>query len=299
MPFYNSMISTLRVFRHSAAVMFAATMTFSAAFAAPVVKTFIPPSRNEVLIRQYLYEAEDALAHGRLIAPKNDNAYAGYQRALALDPHNEKARAGVRQIGSRYLSMAKKAEADNDFEHALTYARQAQRMAPGDGPAQLVKDLQQRQDEYEKQQTQIAKSGAGGVKAPLKSKGNEYFLAAGDVSRRNLTAKSQLAQIAEKAQALDSRIQIVAKNDGDGRWIYTQMRDSLATDYRLRANISVDSQAKIVLLDQPPEGAAAPANTATTASAAVAPAAILPTAVLPSGSTPATTPTPSAEGPHQ
>jgi len=287
MLFYNSMIKMPCVFRHGAAAMLAITMTFSAAFAAPTAKTFVPPSRNEVLIRQYLYEAGDALAHGRLIAPKNDNAYAGYQRALALDPHNEKARAGIRQIGNRYLSMAKKAEGENDFEHALAYVRQAQRMAPGDGSAQWLKDLEQRQEEFEKQQMQVAKTGAAEIKAPLKSKGNEYFLAAGDVSRRNLTAKSQLAQIAEKAQALDSRIQIIAKNDVDGRWIYTQMRDSLTTDYRLRANISVDSQTKIVLLDQPPESAApSVANSSSTAT--------------PAESAPAITPAPSApEGPHQ
>lgn len=229
---------------------------------APAVKLFVPPSKNEVLIRQYLYEAQDALAHDRLTSPRNDNALAGYQRVLALDPRNEKARAGIKLISRRYLSMAKKAEQENDFSRALGYARQAQRMAPGyEGAGHMVKHLQQRKAEYDAQQMQIVKAGIG-AQVTLKSKGNEYFLAAGDVARRNITAKAQLAQIAEKAKNLDSRLLIVAKNDGDGRWIYSQMRDSLTTDYRLRANIRVDSDTRIVLLDQPQEAAAPTANAA-------------------------------------
>lgn len=224
---------------------------------APVSKVFVPLSRNDVLIRQYLYEAQDALSRDRLTSPKNDNAYAGFQRVLALDPRNEKARAGIKLISRRYLSMAKKAEQDGDFERAIGYARQAQRMAPGyEGSAHMVKYLEQRRSEYDATQMQVAKAGGAGVEVTLKSKGNEYFLAAADVSRRNVVAKAQLAKIAEKAQKLDSRLLIIAKNDGDGRWMYAQMRDSLTSDYRLRANLRVDSQTRIVLLDQPPDAPA-------------------------------------------
>jgi hypothetical protein len=270
MPFYNFIVRI----EHFAAqlcrtglvtvlpLVFAQTVVAATPVQQPATRLFVPPSRNEVLIRQYLYEAEDALAHDRLTSPRNDNALAGYQRVLALDPRNEKARSGIKLISRRYLSMAKKAEQDSDFERALGYARQAQRMAPGyEGSSHMVKHLEQRKAAYDAQQMQIVKAGGASAQVTLKSKGNEYFLAAGDVSRRNFTAKAQLAQIAEKAKNLDSRLLILARNDGDGRWIYSQMRDSLTTDYRLRANIRVDSQTRIVLLDQPLESAvqAAPA----------------------------------------
>lgn len=284
MSFHNSIDRTPRILviciRNAALFPIALLLPVLAAAApavpapATVSKVFVPPSRNEVLIRQYLYEAQDALARDRLTSPKNDNAYAGYQRVLALDPRNEKARAGIKLISRRYLSMAKKAEQEGDFERAIGYARQAQRMAPGyEGSAHMVKYLEQRRSEYDARQLQIAKAGGAGAEVTLKSKGNEYFLAAADVSRRNLVAKAQLAKIAEKAQKLDSRLLIIAKNDGDGRWMYAQMRDSLTSDYRLRANLRVDSQTRIVLLDQPLDAPAPVAGASAITPAATAPAA--------------------------
>lgn len=255
MPFHDSLINTRRAVFYVGlvlATMVFGSMTPAAIAVQPTTRVFVPPSKNEVLIRQYLYEADDALARDRLTSPKNDNAYAGYRRVLALDPRNERALAGIKRISRRYLSMAKKAEQDSDFERAIGYAQQAQRMAPGyEGTAHMVKHLQQRKAVYDAQQMQMVKGGAGAVKVTLKSKGNEYFVAASDISRRNVTAKAQLAEIAQKAKEMDSRILILAKNDGDGRWMYAQMRESITDEYRLRGNIRVDSQTKIVLLDQP------------------------------------------------
>jgi hypothetical protein len=267
MPFHKFMISK-RDTSFYLGIWLAMVLVCPAAFAAqpvlPTAKVFVPPSKNDVLIRQYLYEADDAFARDRLTSPKNDNAYAGYHRVLALDAYNEKARAGLKHISRRYLSMAKKAEQDGDFERAIGYARQAQRIAPGyEGSAHMVQYLEKRRSEYDARQMQVVKAGGAGAKVTLKSKGNEYFIGASDISRRSLVAKAQLAEIALKAKAMDSRIMIVAKNDDDGRWMYAQMRESLTDDYRLRGNIRVDSQVRIILLDQPPEVSTQAANAPT------------------------------------
>lgn len=236
-----------------------------------VIKPVVVPSRQQVLVRQYLYEAQDAFARGRLMAPKHDNAYAGFQRVLQIDPSNEAARTGIKRISRRYLTLAKTAEQDGDFERAIGYARQAQRIAPGyAGSAHLVQYLERRRAEHDAQEMQQVKAG-GAVAVELVVKGNEYFVGARDVAARSVKAKAQLAAIAQKAKDFDSRILIVAKNDGDGRWIYSQMRDSLA-DYLLRGNIKVDAQTKIILLDQPAVPATQAAAPATVPAVIPAPA---------------------------
>lgn len=236
-----------------------------AAPAATAVKA-APPllSKQEVLVRQYLYEAQDAFAHDRLTSPRYDNAYDGYRRVLAIDPHNEKARTGIKHISRRYLSLAKRAQGDGDYAKALGYARQAQRIAPGyDGSAHMVQYLEQQYATQQAQEMQQLKAGIAQQGVTLNVKGNEYFLAQRDVAARNLKARAQLAEIARKIRQYDSRILIAARNDNDGRWIYAQMREAL-TDYRLRGNIKHDTQVRIVLLDQPAATAQAAATATST-----------------------------------
>jgi len=229
----------------------------------PVVKKIAPlPTRQEALIRQALYEAQDAFGRGRLASPRHDNAYDGYRRVLALDPNNEAARTGIKHISRRYLSLAKTAQAEGDYEKALGFARQAQRVAPGyEGSAHMVQYLEQQYAKQQSQDMQQIKADATQQPVTLNVKGNEYFLVTRDIAAHNVKAKMQLAEIAKKVREYDSRILIAARNDNDGRWIYSQMREAL-TDYRLRGNIKTDKQVRIVLLDQP----AATSQSATTQS---------------------------------
>ncbi len=59
------------------------------------------------------------------MSPKNDNAYDRYQFVLGLDSRNSTARAGLRDIASRYVAMAERSIDKGEFDQAQTYADRA------------------------------------------------------------------------------------------------------------------------------------------------------------------------------
>lgn len=78
--------------------------------------------------------AETALRENRLMSPAGDNAYALYQQILAIDPNNDTARSGMRNIASRYVAMADRAIDGSDPDKARTFvdrARKADETYPG------------------------------------------------------------------------------------------------------------------------------------------------------------------------
>ena len=67
----------------------------------------------------FLLEAAEAdLAQTRLMLPQDDNAWEKYQRVLAIQPANEDALAGIRQIAGRYVELADAALAAGELERA-------------------------------------------------------------------------------------------------------------------------------------------------------------------------------------
>ncbi|MFM1891637.1 MAG: hypothetical protein RLZ44_714, partial [Pseudomonadota bacterium] len=61
-----------------------------------------------------LAKADAAMAENRLTLPPGNNAYKYYQAALAEDPDNSHARAGLAEISQRYWQMARhKLDTDN------------------------------------------------------------------------------------------------------------------------------------------------------------------------------------------
>jgi len=97
----------------------------------PVVRR---PSTTDLLkIRGALNQASLALTENRLMSPKNDNAFDRYQFVLGLDPRNAPAKAGLRDIASRYIAMAERSIDKGDFDQAQTFADRA-RMADASFP---------------------------------------------------------------------------------------------------------------------------------------------------------------------
>lgn len=73
------------------------------------------------------------------MSPADDNAYDRYRRVLALDSRNQKAKDGLREVASRYLSLTDNAVAKGDLTRAATYldrARKADPTHPGISSAQ-------------------------------------------------------------------------------------------------------------------------------------------------------------------
>jgi tetratricopeptide (TPR) repeat protein len=83
-------------------------------------------------IAEALRRAEQAVAELRLTTPESDSAMFHYQQVLSLDPENATARAGVRNIVLRYVSLADSAAASGNRSQAATYLERAASISPND-----------------------------------------------------------------------------------------------------------------------------------------------------------------------
>lgn len=78
--------------------------------------------------------AATALRENRLMSPAGDNAYALYGQILEIDPNNDAAKSGMRNIAGRYVAMADRAIDGSDLEKArdlVDRARKADGTYPG------------------------------------------------------------------------------------------------------------------------------------------------------------------------
>lgn len=85
-----------------------------------------------------------ALTKDRLTVPANDNALLHYRQALALDPANAQAQAGVKRVAKRYRKLARIAHDNGNSKQALKYLRQSETIVGADHPAnrKLRRELQ-------------------------------------------------------------------------------------------------------------------------------------------------------------
>jgi tetratricopeptide (TPR) repeat protein len=201
----------------------------------PVVTTAPPPPAEApetrwITIQQTLFEADQALARNRLTTPAHDNAYDHYREVLRIDPGNTDALAGMTRIAERYLQLAASAYQAGAQEQALAYVALARRVDP-DNAALGAASRQYSQ--------------------PVVTPDNEYLLSRGELDKKAEQLQPVLAEIAERARQLPSRLLIVARNDEEGRWIYRQMREAVE-GHRLRGNIVIGASPKVVLLDVAP-----------------------------------------------
>ena len=84
-------------------------------------------ARDRLKIIGLIGNARRALEENRLMSPASDNAYDRYVQVLELDPSDQRAVAGLRQIASRYVSMADRAVDQGDLEQARTFVERARR----------------------------------------------------------------------------------------------------------------------------------------------------------------------------
>ncbi|HMR71707.1 MAG TPA: hypothetical protein PKA84_15925, partial [Rubrivivax sp.] len=79
-------------------------------------------------VEQWLTRAGEQIARRQYISPEDGNAALSYQRALQLDPGNERARAGLEQVVERVEEVVRLLLQDGRVEDArltLTLARKA------------------------------------------------------------------------------------------------------------------------------------------------------------------------------
>ncbi len=84
----------------------------------------VPDQRSaDAQIQQWLSQAEQYLAQGRLIEPADGNAYDSLQKILAYRPDHPQALRRIESIGTRLLAMATEAEEDQRWDQASAHLR--------------------------------------------------------------------------------------------------------------------------------------------------------------------------------
>lgn len=84
-----------------------------------------PSAKDRVRIVGMLTSAKLALGENHLMSPPGDNAFEKYRAVLALDPANDTARSGLREIASRLVARAEGALDEGDTASAREALRQA------------------------------------------------------------------------------------------------------------------------------------------------------------------------------
>jgi tetratricopeptide (TPR) repeat protein len=191
-----------------------------------------PPARldDAELARRYvadiLYQGMRALASDRLMTPPEDSALHHFSRAMALDPDNQIAKDGMRDIAGRYLQLADLAGRQGQFNNAENFMRRA---------AQV--DNNHPNLEQASRRLQVERERTHSVTT----------LSARDVIARQPSVVSQLQELALVIADANAFVLITAPNDELGRWMYAQIQDSLS-DYRVRGDIEIGEQPSVRLV---------------------------------------------------
>jgi general secretion pathway protein A len=102
--------------------------------------TMATPLTDEEKIAELLDLGLRSLRRYRLLFPKDDNAYHYYQQVLKMDPENSSALYGIKQIVTRYTSLAANALDKNNKKKAGQYIARGFRISPNDEGLQALRD---------------------------------------------------------------------------------------------------------------------------------------------------------------
>ena len=199
----------------------------------------------ETIIEELLQLAQADLEEDRLTAPLNQNAHDRYQAVLLLDKGNQVALLGLRAIGDRYLQFAKAAADQYDFANARRYQGLAVMVNGRSAEASDVATYISRAQERARRERPPPPP------SPIVVDGVQRVF---DLDPDNLRARDQymvdqLLALGQRVETSHEYVQIYARDDAEGRWIYQQMRNA-SVNYRLRGNIQRSSRPRVEL--EPP-----------------------------------------------
>lgn len=180
---------------------------------------------RSMLLADILYAARTAYEDNRLMSPMGDNAYDRYIEVLQLDPGNEVAMQGIRDIVLRYIELADAAVALGKFSEAQSLLGRATSLDP--------------------ERAELAAARAR-LEAAQRNKIETYALDPAGLSSQSLEVMTRLAEIAQNIMRDEATFLINARNDEEGRWIYKVMRESVG-GYRLRGNIDISGTPSILI----------------------------------------------------
>ena len=91
--------------------------------------TSLSPEKSAKLTKLFKV-AETYKRIGRLVAPAGSNAFDAYKIILSIDPSNNEALAGIKEIQEMLISKAQASLAEGDAAQALSIARAGQELYP-------------------------------------------------------------------------------------------------------------------------------------------------------------------------
>ena len=168
-----------------------------------------------------LSAGEARLRSGNLLAPANDSARFHFEQALAREPGNARARAGLARVGAALLVQANAALEAGDAQTAAGLLREAGRLGAPVGETNAarvrLRELEERQaiaaerpNLTPEQQARLerflaeadAALAAGALNEPPGGNAYDLYRAALSLDRANARAKAGLAAIAPRARTL-------------------------------------------------------------------------------------------------
>ena len=191
----------------------------------PVLVIPSQPSQQERFIAETLFEGLQALDQDKLLTPVEDNAYARFQRVLAIDPSNEIALEGIEQVLLRYIELSAEASRRGQFSDAASFLERAAFVNEDHSALAEAKVL---------------------LESEINSEDLIFNLDSEDFMNRTEAAVAKLEEIAEQAREHNAFFLIIAPNDSLARWMYLQMRNAV-TGFRLRGNIELANQTSVRL----------------------------------------------------
>jgi hypothetical protein len=198
----------------------------------------------QAAIDELLIKAEQDVAADRLMTPIHDNAYDRFRAVLLLDKGNERALLGLRAVAARYLAFADTYNKRGDFSQARNQLKNAVTV---DGETVATRKMADDIRQAERQAYAVRKLPERTLQiASVDAKQAIFPLDASDLRQRNQAIIGQLLALGQRVQNTREYVQIFARDDAEGRWVYQQMRKA-SVNYRLRGNIQRASNPKVVL----------------------------------------------------
>ncbi len=176
-------------------------------------------------IDRLLEAAAQALADNRLTTPQPDNAYSLYQEVLKIDPDDPRAQRGFEKIVERYVKLALTAADRQRYEQGwmmLERAREVDPAHPAIAPTERQLDLLEN------------------------ARREKVRLDGSALAQRTSAVQSTLKRLGRRASQAGCRVNISARSDAEGRWVYQQL-NSGAGDARVRARLTVASPPTVEL----------------------------------------------------
>ena len=191
--------------------------------------------KNIIAIDDLLDKAERALKRDRLMLPANDNAYDRYKAVLLLNAVNQKALTGLSRISRRYCQLAVSSRSRGKVGKSKAFLNRADQVVKGHRCIAVVK-----QKKYPSTSSALSLLTTAEM-----STGAQFGLPLSDLRVKSKRVKDYLMKIAVQAKKKGVALVIVARNDKEGRWIYSEMRKGVP-GYRLRGNIRHGSSPAVV-----------------------------------------------------